>query len=424
MGRPDRSHVQRYRSVRGLIRSVVSYFRISPDCPTKYRYIVATDRITGGFLGGRGRFPGVYCLELAGQDDAFAACEAESAVTGVEVVGAGLATARSVSDRLGQLAFTRRASELVGTTDPTVESAATLLRSASVDRDASVGGGESLDRDASVGGGESVEHADPIERRGSVAVRAVDVRGTTGVDTQRAERVLGGVLVDRGLTVDLDDPDHELRALFAGPPGSDGEGDVQGDAGICALGWLTHAVERSFGDRKPSDRPFFQPGSMDPILARALVNVAGARPGATLLDPMCGTGGFLLEGALVGARVVGVDAQGKMVRGSRRNLCELLPGAPAEVCRGDATRLPLVDDAADAAVVDVPYGRQSKIEGDSLETLVSGALADLRRVAPRAVVVGDRSWAAAAREADWTVEAQFERRVHRSLDRHVLVLSR
>ena len=163
---------------------------------------------------------------------------------------------------------------------------------------------------------------------------------------------------------------------------------------------------------------------MDPILARALVNIAGARPGATLLDPMCGTGGLLLEGALVGARVVGVDAQAKMAAGTRRNLRELVPDAPAAVCRGDATRLPLADGAADAAVVDVPYGRQSKIEADSLAGLVGDALAEVRRVAPRAVVVGDRSWAGAARDAGWTVERSFERRVHRSLVRHVLVLAR
>ena len=340
----------------------------------------------------------MYVLELAGQDDAFAACEAESAATGVDVVGAGLATARAVTDRLDDLAYTRRASELHGTTDPSVESAATLLRAASVDRE------------------------------GSVAVRAVDVRATTGVDTQRVERELGAALVERGFSVDLDDPDHELRALFAGPPESDGEHRdecaVDPDSGVCALGWLTHAADRAFGDRKPSDRPFVQPGSMDPLLARALVNIAGARQGATLLDPMCGTGGLLLEGALVGARVFGVDAQAKMVTGTRRNLREFVPDAPTAVCRGDATRLPLADDAVDGAVVDVPYGRQSKIEADSLESLVGDALAELRRVAPRAVVVGDRSWAAAAREAGWRVERSFERRVHRSLVRHVLVLER
>jgi len=86
--------------------------------------------------------------------------------------------------------------------------------------------------------------------------------------------------------------------------------------------------------------------------------------------------------------------------------------------------LPLADDAVDAAVVDVPYGRQSKIEAESLDTLVSDALAEVRRVAPRAVVVGDRSWAVTAREAGWTIQAQFERRVHRSLVRYVLVLER
>jgi tRNA (guanine10-N2)-dimethyltransferase len=158
---------------------------------------------------------------------------------------------------------------------------------------------------------------------------------------------------------------------------------------------------------------------MDPLLARALVNVAGARPGARVLDPMCGTGGLLVEAALVGATPVGVDAQRKMVRGARRNLA---PYGGAAFLRGDATRLPLRDGAVDAVVFDAPYGRQSAIAGHDLAGLVGGALAEARRVAPRGVVVGDRSWAEAARDAGWAVEATFERRVHRSLVRHVAVL--
>jgi hypothetical protein len=39
-------------------------------------------------------------------------------------------------------------------------------------------------------------------------------------------------------------------------------------------------------------------------------------------------------------------------------------------------------------------------------------------------VVADRSWAAAADEAGWTVTERFERRVHGSLTRHVHVLRR
>jgi tRNA (guanine10-N2)-dimethyltransferase len=323
----------------------------------------------------------VYALELAGGDDRFAAAEAGSAATGVEVVAPGLATATAVTDRVQNLAYTHRASELVGKTDASVESARVLLE------------------------------ASEFECEGTVAVRARDVRDTAGIDTQRAERVLGQVLVNRGFKVDLDDPDHELRAIFS--------------ADTCLLGWLEVESLRDYGTRKPTDRPFFQPGGMDPLLARALVNLAGARPGATLLDSMCGTGGVLIEAGLVGATAYGADAQRKMVRGAAENLDHYLPDdANWATLQGDATHLPLSDDSIDSVVFDAPYGRQSKIANLDLDDLVSGALAEARRVADRAVVVGDRSWAAEARDVGWTVEAEFERRVHRSLDRHVVVLDR
>ncbi|MBX0322647.1 TIGR01177 family methyltransferase [Halomicroarcula sp. F13] len=342
----------------------------------------------------------MYVLELGGQDDAFARTEAASAASDVTTLAPGLATARGVSERARHLAFTHRVCELVGTGDPTVESAHALLDAASIDRE------------------------------GSVAVRAVDVRASTGIDTQRAERVLGGVLTDRGFGVDLDSPDNTLYAYFADPAGDEEAG--AGEA-CCALGWDHLASVRDFGDRQPTKRPFFQPGSMDPLEARALVNIAGARPGATVVDPMCGTGGILLEAGLVGARSVGGDAQDKMVQGTRENLTYALDGdghpdraaypeaGRWDVCRSDAARLPLADDAADAVVFDAPYGRQSRIEGE-LRPLVSGALAEARRVAPRCVLVADRDWGDAARDAGWTVVERFERRVHRSLVRHVHVL--
>lgn len=333
----------------------------------------------------------MYVLELAGQDDRFAAREAASAATDVTLLAPGLATARGITDRVRDLAFTRRASDLLGTCEPTLPDARTTLEAATLDPS------------------------------GSVAVRAVDVRSTSGVDTERAERELGQVLVDRGFTVDLDDPDHELRVLFAaGRQDATDASEVAADAdGVCALGWLAAESVRDYGERAPTDRPFTQPGSMDPMEARAIVNIAGAREGRRVVDPMCGTGGVLLEAGLVGADVVGTDAQWKMVRGTRENLDAFLD--EVTVARADATSLPLRDDVADAVVFDAPYGRQSKIEGE-LDAVVSGALAEARRIAPRAVVVADRSWAEAAEATGWTVEDRFERRVHRSLVRHVHVL--
>jgi tRNA (guanine10-N2)-dimethyltransferase len=318
----------------------------------------------------------VYALELGGEDDAFAALEARSVAPDAAVVASGLAMAPAVDiDRAAGLAYTRAVSRLVGRTDAAVPSARAV-----------------------------VEAAERVA--GTVAVRARDVRKTAGVDTQTAERELGRALVEAGYEVDLDNPDHVLRAAFAD--------------GTCLVGWQAATREGGYGVRQPTERPFVQPGGMDPLDARALVNIAGARPGARLLDPMCGTGGTLIEAGLVGAEVVGVDAQAKMVRGTRENCRAYLDDDPL-LCRGDATALPLADDAVDAVVFDAPYGRQSKVVGD-LAALVSGALREARRVAPRAVVVADGSLTDVAREAGWTVAARHERRVHRSLVRHVHVL--
>jgi tRNA (guanine10-N2)-dimethyltransferase len=321
----------------------------------------------------------VYVLELGGEDDDFAAAEAETAASDVSVLAPGLATAGSITDRVGQLAYTHRASAVVTEAAGGVRDAVDALEEVAFDRS------------------------------GSVAVRAVDVRGRTGVDTQAAERKLGQVLVDRGFTVDLDDPDHEFRALFAD--------------GVAMLGWLETESTRDFGDREPGDRPFFQPGSMSPLLGRALANLAGARDGATILDPMCGTGGILVEAGLVGSRVLGFDTQAKMVRGTRTNLDHYLEDDYL-VGRGDARYQPVRDAAAvDGVVFDAPYGRQSKISGD-LARVVEGALVEAARLTDRAVVVGDRPWARVAHETGWRTTAAFHRPVHRSLTRHIVVLER
>lgn len=338
----------------------------------------------------------MYCLELAGNEDEFAAYEARRAASSVSVVGGGVATARGIEpNRLRQLAFTHAASELLAKTSADIEAAELAVEAAT------------------------------LEQSGSVAVRARDVRGKTGVDTQAAERRLGTVLVERGFEIDLENPDHELRALFAGNEAEE-ESDGKEADGCCLLGWLAIESRRGYGDRQPTERPFVQPGSMAPLDARALVNIAGAEPDATVVDPMCGTGGLLLEAALVGSNVIGVDAQWKMARGTETNLAALeaeweFDGETSSI-RGDATALPLTDGCADAVVFDAPYGRQSKIARHELAELIEGALQEAARIAPQAVMVADQSWEEPARAAGWRVDRRFERRVHGSLVRHVHVL--
>jgi tRNA (guanine10-N2)-dimethyltransferase len=324
----------------------------------------------------------VYALELAGDHDALAILEAASAASDVRAFAPGVAIAETVQvDRVRQLAFTRRASEVLVHGEGALTAATAALS--------------------------SVDH----DRTGSVAVRARDVRGTAEVDTQAAERALGRELVEAGFEVDLDSPSHELRACFADDH--------------WVLGWLIAESRRDYGQRRPTDRPFFQPGGMAPLLARALANIAiGARSpqDITVLDPMCGTGGILAEASLVGAPVIGGDAQTEMVRGTRRNLGEVVSPDRFDVLQVDAASLPFQAGAVEAIVFDAPYGRQSRVAGHEAGPLVSAALREAHRVAPRAVVVGDHPLEETARAAGWTIRRTLSRPVHGSLTRHIHLL--
>jgi len=383
----------------------------------------------------------VYCLELAGEDDAFAAREAAAAAGGERTdVSASEASGGSGDERSGSSGGSRSSSD--HRSDGVDVLAPGLALAGHVDRERLRGlaythaADELVARtDAGLGTAEiALEAAAPFDREGTVAVRARDVRGLTGVSTADAERRLGGVLVDQGYEVDLDDPDHELRALFSSAAGiedPDGSGDAPGKIpasdGVCVLGWLDTESERDFGERRPTDRPFFQPGSMAPMDARALANIAGAAPGQTILDPMCGTGGTLLEAGLVGADVVGTDAQWKMVRGTAENLDALVEGVDVAVARADATALPLRETVVDGVVFDAPYGRQSKIATHRLEDLVEGALTEVARVSSHdatCVLMADRDWREAVAPTPWRLTDRFERRVHGSLTRHVHVLEK
>lgn len=124
--------------------------------------------------------------------------------------------------------------------------------------------------------------------------------------------------------------------------------------------------KKHFHDNKPHKRPFFYPGSMSPKLARAMVNLSGVKKGSNLLDPFCGTGGILIEAAIVGSKVYGSDIDKKMVFGTRKNLMYLDLNNFQINCL-NALNLKL-DKKMDAVVTDPPYGISSSTgNGKSLK---------------------------------------------------------
>ncbi|WP_214021655.1 methyltransferase domain-containing protein [Methanoculleus sp.] len=217
------------------------------------------------------------------------------------------------------------------------------------------------------------------------------------------ERLIGSLIAG---PVSLREPVEEYRAV------------VSEDR--CYFGRVILKIDRgAFDARNPMRRPFFHPGVMMPRTARALVNISLVRPGETVFDPFCGTGGILLEAREIGARILGSDFDPAMVAGYRQNLPE------SDVMIADATAVPICDHILDAVVTDLPYGQSVRIRAENMDRLYDGSLAEVRRIlrpGRRAVVVTHRNITdIAARH--FTVLQEHEQRVHKSLTRRILVLA-
>jgi len=253
-----------------------------------------------------------------------------------------------------------------------------------------------------------------IPRNETFNVRVRRMAGAQ-LSATRMERLIGEVIFegnrDDGVKVNLTSPDHRFRAILT--------------KDSCIFGEVLASVDRSqFEERRPHKKPFFYPGAISPIVSRAIVNLCEIGSGDLVLDPFCGTGGILVEAGMIGARVIGIDAQGSMIRGADANLISC--GFKYHLICGDACKLPFRDQTIDAVVTDPPYGRSAVVMAESIVSLYRGALFEIYRVLAvggRAVVVSDfelpQEW---IDETGFAASELFMARIHRSMTRHILVL--
>lgn len=116
------------------------------------------------------------------------------------------------------------------------------------------------------------------------------------------------VLVKEGITpvVNLNHPDILIKGII--------------QEGQCFLGVLKYTADPSWQDRRPHLRPHQKPISLSPRLAHALINCLRADTDDVIIDPFCGTGGFLIEGERLGTKMIGSDIDEQMVSIARQNL--------------------------------------------------------------------------------------------------------
>lgn len=199
------------------------------------------------------------------------------------------------------------------------------------------------------------------------AVRVKRMDKDDKFDTTDVEWEIGGLINNNieGAKVNLKDPSSFLRLIY-----------INGK--IFVTERLFKIEKKHFYNLKPHKRPFFYPGSMSPKLARCMVNLTGVKKGDLVLDPFCGTGGILLEAGIMGAKVIGVDIDEKMVNGTIKNLnyCGV---KDYQVFQGDARKICLPNKVK-AIATDPPYGISASTGGEESQNLYAEALVTMAEI--------------------------------------------
>jgi tRNA (guanine10-N2)-dimethyltransferase len=109
-----------------------------------------------------------------------------------------------------------------------------------------------------------------------------------------------------------------------------------------------------------------------------MVNLTGIKEGDLVLDPFCGTGGILIEAGIMGANVVGVDIDERMVEGTIKNL-EYCGVKNYEVFKEDAREIKL-PYKVDAVATDPPYGISASTGGEESKNLYAQSLITIEKL--------------------------------------------
>ena len=249
------------------------------------------------------------------------------------------------------------------------------------------------------------------------AVRVKNVIPNIDFDSQAMEIQIGGIIkqsLGNNVKVNLENPETFLRCIVINNK-------------IFISERIVKRVKKHYFTLKPHKRPFFYPGSMSPKLARGMSNLSRIKKDSIVLDPFCGTGGILIEAGIIGAKVLGMDIDEKMVEGTIKNLkyCNI---KDFDVFQGDARNINL-QYKIDAIVTDPPYGISASTAGLDSKKIYQDSLLSMQDVLKEDgfICVATPHYLDFQEIVNYTkfkIIEQYEIRMHKSLTRVISVLKK
>ncbi len=203
--------------------------------------------------------------------------------------------------------------------------------------------------------------------------------------------------------VDIHHPDHEYMLLF--------------DERTVFVTEQQFQTQQDFNTRRSHQFIYNHPTSLNPRYSRAMINMSKAK---LILDPFCGAGGILIEGAQAGKTMLGGDYSEEMIERARSNITSFNVDIALHV--RDAREW---DVRVDAIVTDLPYGKNSSISEDP-KSLYTSFFKHASTLTDRMVVgsLKQHYVDGIATSNGWKVEEQFDIYVHKSMTRTIHILTR
>ncbi|KXB05248.1 hypothetical protein AKJ49_01200 [candidate division MSBL1 archaeon SCGC-AAA382A03] len=261
----------------------------------------------------------------------------------------------------------------------------------------------------------SSDLVDFLPQSETIAVRVKRIKKySPRVDTQGLSKKIADKLLEEiNYSVDLESPDNEIVCLLTEEK--------------CVLTVIRKRIDREFlNERKPSKRPSVHPSTMQPNLARALVNIARTSKNERFLDPFCGVGGILIEAGLIGANTIGADINSELLQGAEKNLSQLkIKDYDLRIC--DARELEI--EKVDAIATDPPYGRQASTGGSELNELYKSTFPALARFLKSGKYLcitapSEINLEKLTKNQPFDLEEKHQNQVHKSLTREIYVFKR
>ncbi len=212
-----------------------------------------------------------------------------------------------------------------------------------------------------------------ISELDSFAVRVIKIpKGCININSMDIERIVGNIVKNKtNAKVNLKKPSKVIKII------------VLNDRIHFAI-LVEKRDKEYFQKNRPHLRAYFHPGCILPKLARCMVNLARLKKDDILLDPFCGTGGFLIEGGFIGCKLIGSDIDDMMVKGALLNLKSYnLTDRIVSLKQWDAKDIgnylkSLNIKEVDGIITDPPYGISTSAKGD-IENILNSLSNVLKR---------------------------------------------